>query len=200
METQTMDPLKKLIYSISIKFVGFPSQSTRIGMSVNAIRKQSTDEEVTSLAKSLIKSWKKLLGKQTSICKTTSLSCAVFMLDRLRGSHCSTMMTIFLLAILLHFWLNVVMLFVHLGICRWACQWRQILRRQEERYRPRISLAGKSGGKGRKVTNCPLLGPVFLLVFFPGAFILTSLCCFTLAAPAVTPAARASMPTSPAIR
>nr|XP_051688493.1 acyl-protein thioesterase 1 isoform X4 [Oryctolagus cuniculus] len=37
-------------------------QSTRIGMSVNAIRKQSTDEEVTSLAKSLIKSWKKLLG------------------------------------------------------------------------------------------------------------------------------------------
>lgn len=39
----------------------FP-QSTRIGMSVNAIRKQSTDEEVTSLAKSLIKSWKKLLG------------------------------------------------------------------------------------------------------------------------------------------
>ncbi|KAM3866253.1 transcription elongation factor A protein 1 [Diretmus argenteus] len=38
-------------------------QSTRIGMSVNAIRKQSTDEEVTSLAKSLIKSWKKLLGE-----------------------------------------------------------------------------------------------------------------------------------------
>uniref|UniRef100_A0A8D2KQK4 Transcription elongation factor A protein 1 n=1 Tax=Varanus komodoensis TaxID=61221 RepID=A0A8D2KQK4_VARKO len=36
-------------------------QSTRIGMSVNAIRKQSADEEVTSLAKSLIKSWKKLL-------------------------------------------------------------------------------------------------------------------------------------------
>ncbi|NXN30706.1 TCEA1 protein, partial [Nycticryphes semicollaris] len=39
----------------------FLLQSTRIGMSVNAIRKQSTDEEVTSLAKSLIKSWKKLL-------------------------------------------------------------------------------------------------------------------------------------------
>ncbi|MBN3321735.1 TCEA1 protein, partial [Atractosteus spatula] len=38
-------------------------QSTRIGMSVNAIRKQSTDEEVTSLAKSLIKSWKKLLDE-----------------------------------------------------------------------------------------------------------------------------------------
>ncbi|XP_067856554.1 transcription elongation factor A protein 1-like isoform X2 [Heptranchias perlo] len=36
-------------------------QSTRVGMSVNAVRKQSTDEEVTTLAKSLIKSWKKLL-------------------------------------------------------------------------------------------------------------------------------------------
>ncbi|XP_032810799.1 transcription elongation factor A protein 1-like isoform X1 [Petromyzon marinus] len=36
-------------------------QSTRIGMSVNAVRKQSSDDEVTSLAKSLIKSWKKLL-------------------------------------------------------------------------------------------------------------------------------------------
>ncbi|KAG5841595.1 transcription elongation factor A protein 1-like [Anguilla rostrata] len=36
-------------------------QSTRIGMSVNAVRKQSTDEEVTTLAKALIKSWKKLL-------------------------------------------------------------------------------------------------------------------------------------------
>uniref|UniRef100_A0A8C4Q4R7 Transcription elongation factor n=1 Tax=Eptatretus burgeri TaxID=7764 RepID=A0A8C4Q4R7_EPTBU len=36
-------------------------QSTRVGMSVNALRKQSCDEEVTTLAKSLIKSWKKLL-------------------------------------------------------------------------------------------------------------------------------------------
>lgn len=31
-------------------------------MSVNALRKQSSDEEVIALAKSLIKSWKKLLG------------------------------------------------------------------------------------------------------------------------------------------
>ncbi|KAH0619263.1 hypothetical protein JD844_019154 [Phrynosoma platyrhinos] len=36
-------------------------QSTRIGMSVNALRKQSTDEDVITLAKSLIKAWKKLL-------------------------------------------------------------------------------------------------------------------------------------------
>ncbi|XP_056276743.1 transcription elongation factor A protein 1 [Pseudoliparis swirei] len=41
-------------------------QSTRIGMSVNAIRKQSTDDEVTSLAKALIKSWKKLLDEPNS--------------------------------------------------------------------------------------------------------------------------------------
>uniref|UniRef100_W5MDK3 Transcription elongation factor n=1 Tax=Lepisosteus oculatus TaxID=7918 RepID=W5MDK3_LEPOC len=39
-------------------------QSTRIGMSVNAVRKQSNDEEVQTLAKSLIKSWKKLLGNE----------------------------------------------------------------------------------------------------------------------------------------
>uniref|UniRef100_A0A8C7Y487 TFIIS N-terminal domain-containing protein n=1 Tax=Oryzias sinensis TaxID=183150 RepID=A0A8C7Y487_9TELE len=37
--------------------------STRVGMSVNAVRKQSSDEEVQTLAKSLIKSWKRLLGR-----------------------------------------------------------------------------------------------------------------------------------------
>ncbi|XP_028265689.1 transcription elongation factor A protein 2 isoform X2 [Parambassis ranga] len=36
-------------------------QSTRVGMSVNAVRKESSDEEVQTLAKTLIKSWKKLL-------------------------------------------------------------------------------------------------------------------------------------------
>lgn len=41
-------------------------QSTRIGMSVNAIRKQSKEEDVISLAKSLIKSWKKLLDGPTA--------------------------------------------------------------------------------------------------------------------------------------
>ncbi|KAI5627938.1 transcription elongation factor A protein 1, partial [Silurus asotus] len=46
-------------------------QSTRIGMSVNAIRKQSTDDEVTSLAKSLIKSWKKLLDEPAGGDKTS---------------------------------------------------------------------------------------------------------------------------------
>lgn len=32
-------------------------------MSVNAVRKQSSDEEVQNIAKALIKSWKKLLGE-----------------------------------------------------------------------------------------------------------------------------------------
>ncbi|XP_039535634.1 transcription elongation factor A protein 3 isoform X3 [Pimephales promelas] len=36
-------------------------QDTRIGMSVNGIRKHCTDEDVVNLAKILIKSWKKLL-------------------------------------------------------------------------------------------------------------------------------------------
>nr|XP_057907455.1 transcription elongation factor A protein 2 isoform X1 [Doryrhamphus excisus] len=36
-------------------------QSTRVGISVNAVRKQSPDQEVQNLAKGLIKSWKKLI-------------------------------------------------------------------------------------------------------------------------------------------
>jgi len=35
---------------------------TRIGMTVNAIRKKSQDDDVISLAKILIKNWKKFLG------------------------------------------------------------------------------------------------------------------------------------------
>ncbi|XP_014671244.1 PREDICTED: transcription elongation factor A protein 1-like isoform X3 [Priapulus caudatus] len=37
-------------------------QKTRIGMSVNSLRKQSKDEDVGTLAKALIKVWKKLLS------------------------------------------------------------------------------------------------------------------------------------------
>ncbi|XP_069751461.1 transcription elongation factor A protein 3-like isoform X4 [Narcine bancroftii] len=42
-------------------------QTTRIGMSVNLIRKHSTDEEVITLAKILIKKWKKLLATEISV-------------------------------------------------------------------------------------------------------------------------------------
>ncbi|XP_028307688.1 transcription elongation factor A protein 2-like isoform X2 [Gouania willdenowi] len=41
-------------------------QSTRVGMSVNAVRKLSSDEEVQTLAKTLIKSWKRLLEEKKS--------------------------------------------------------------------------------------------------------------------------------------
>ena len=40
----------------------FALQKTRIGMSVNVLRKASSKEDLQGLAKSLIKSWKKLLG------------------------------------------------------------------------------------------------------------------------------------------
>ncbi|XP_060929983.1 transcription elongation factor A protein 2 [Limanda limanda] len=36
-------------------------QSTRVGVSVNAVRKQSSDEDVQNVARGLIKSWKRLL-------------------------------------------------------------------------------------------------------------------------------------------
>lgn len=36
---------------------------TRIGMTVNALRKSTNDDDVISLSKTLIKNWKKFLGK-----------------------------------------------------------------------------------------------------------------------------------------
>lgn len=47
-------------------------QSTRVGMSVNAVRKISSDQEVQNLAKVLIKSWKKLIGVCFCVCSGTS--------------------------------------------------------------------------------------------------------------------------------
>ena len=41
----------------------FPFQKTRIGMSVNGLRKASSKEDLQGLARALIKNWKKLLGK-----------------------------------------------------------------------------------------------------------------------------------------
>lgn len=53
-----MDLLKELKgFSMTLKLL----QETRIGMSVNGIRKHCTDEEVIALAKVLIKDWKRLL-------------------------------------------------------------------------------------------------------------------------------------------
>ncbi|XP_061801299.1 transcription elongation factor A protein 3 isoform X1 [Nerophis lumbriciformis] len=53
-----MDLLKELKdFNMTLKLL----QETRIGMSVNSIRKHCTDEEVIALAKVLIKEWKRLL-------------------------------------------------------------------------------------------------------------------------------------------
>ncbi|XP_061572477.1 transcription elongation factor A protein 3 isoform X2 [Cololabis saira] len=53
-----LDLLKELkAFNMTLKLL----QETRIGMSVNSIRKHCTDEEVIALAKVLIKDWKRLL-------------------------------------------------------------------------------------------------------------------------------------------
>ncbi|XP_053867779.1 transcription elongation factor A protein 3 [Malaclemys terrapin pileata] len=53
-----LDLLKELnSYTMTIELL----QSTRIGVAVNAVRKQCSDEEVVALAKVLIKNWKRLL-------------------------------------------------------------------------------------------------------------------------------------------
>ncbi|XP_031431829.1 transcription elongation factor A protein 3 isoform X9 [Clupea harengus] len=53
-----LDLLKELqSFNMTLKLL----QDTRIGMSVNGIRKQCTDEEVVALSKILIKNWKRLL-------------------------------------------------------------------------------------------------------------------------------------------
>ncbi|XP_056142031.1 transcription elongation factor A protein 3 isoform X2 [Lampris incognitus] len=58
-----LDLLKELRnFSMTLKLL----QETRIGMSVNGIRKHCTDEEVISLAKALIKDWKRLLDSGQS--------------------------------------------------------------------------------------------------------------------------------------
>uniref|UniRef100_A0A3Q2PMI2 Transcription elongation factor n=1 Tax=Fundulus heteroclitus TaxID=8078 RepID=A0A3Q2PMI2_FUNHE len=59
-----MDLLKELKgFSMTLKLL----QETRIGMSVNNIRKHCRDEEVVSLAKILIKEWKRLLDSGNSL-------------------------------------------------------------------------------------------------------------------------------------
>ncbi|KAM6936063.1 transcription elongation factor A protein 3 isoform 5-T5 [Lycodopsis pacificus] len=56
-----MDLMRELkSFNMTLKLL----QETRIGMSVNGIRKQSADEEVISLAKLLIKDWKRLLDSE----------------------------------------------------------------------------------------------------------------------------------------
>jgi hypothetical protein len=46
---------------------------TRIGMTVNALRKSSSDDEVISLSKTLIKNWKKFLSGRRYVPHITGL-------------------------------------------------------------------------------------------------------------------------------
>ncbi|KAG7162782.1 Transcription elongation factor S-II-like [Homarus americanus] len=57
-QTQALDILK-VLQGLPINFQVL--SKTRIGMTVNALRKASTDEEVISTAKQLIKNWKKFV-------------------------------------------------------------------------------------------------------------------------------------------
>jgi len=60
--TQALDLLKNLgNLDINLNIL----TSTRIGMTVNALRKSSTDEETQTVAKSLIKAWKKLVPESS---------------------------------------------------------------------------------------------------------------------------------------
>ncbi|XP_066272388.1 transcription elongation factor A protein 1-like isoform X2 [Branchiostoma lanceolatum] len=56
------------------KLIAKNSFKTRIGMSVNNLRKSSNSEEVNGLAKSLIKSWKKLLSQNGAPKRSDSTS------------------------------------------------------------------------------------------------------------------------------
>lgn len=67
-QAQALDLLKNLQeLPITLEIL----QRTRIGMTVNSLRKSSSDEEVITLAKVLIKSWKKLLSSGTPSSKET---------------------------------------------------------------------------------------------------------------------------------
>ncbi|CAL9706001.1 unnamed protein product [Knipowitschia caucasica] len=58
-----LDLLKELKnFNMTLKLL----QETRIGMSVNSIRKHCTDEEAIALAKTLIKDWKRLLEAENN--------------------------------------------------------------------------------------------------------------------------------------
>ncbi|XP_037641333.1 transcription elongation factor A protein 3 isoform X5 [Sebastes umbrosus] len=67
-----MDVLRELKgFNMTLKLL----QETRIGMSVNGIRKHCTDEEVIALAKVLIKDWKRLLDAEKSSETKNGLDC-----------------------------------------------------------------------------------------------------------------------------
>ncbi|CAH1105111.1 unnamed protein product [Psylliodes chrysocephalus] len=70
-QEQALDLLKELqTLDINLEVL----TNTRIGMTVNALRKSSKDEEVISLSKTLIKNWKKFLGTNSNEKSSSSSS------------------------------------------------------------------------------------------------------------------------------
>jgi len=68
-QEQALDLLKELQgMSITLEVL----HKTRIGMTVNALRKSSKDDDVITLAKTLIKNWKKFLSSSTGAQKESS--------------------------------------------------------------------------------------------------------------------------------
>ncbi|XP_050309525.1 transcription elongation factor S-II [Anthonomus grandis grandis] len=70
-QEQALDLLKELQ---NLKINLDVLTKTRIGMTVNALRKSSKDDEVIGLAKTLIKHWKKFLNSSTDNSKSSSSS------------------------------------------------------------------------------------------------------------------------------
>ncbi|KAJ8920905.1 hypothetical protein NQ315_015698 [Exocentrus adspersus] len=72
-QEQALDLLKELqTLNINLEVL----TETRIGMTVNALRKSSKDDEVISLSKTLIKNWKKFLPRTNSSSDKSSSSSA----------------------------------------------------------------------------------------------------------------------------
>lgn len=70
-QEQALDLLKELQ---NLKINLDVLTKTRIGMTVNALRKSSKDDEVIALAKTLIKNWKKFLNSSSDNSKSSSSS------------------------------------------------------------------------------------------------------------------------------
>lgn len=70
-QEQALDLLKELQ---NLKINLDVLTKTRIGMTVNALRKSSKDDEVIALAKTLIKNWKKFLSNSSDNSKSSSSS------------------------------------------------------------------------------------------------------------------------------
>ncbi|KAK6035959.1 transcription elongation factor S-II protein [Cooperia oncophora] len=56
--------LKRLVGQLSSILTSLQLQKTRIGMTINDLRKKTSDEKLAKKAKNLIKEWKNLVDKR----------------------------------------------------------------------------------------------------------------------------------------